>query len=75
LEQILTDEGVLFRISQSIQAEGSFGNLKQDMRFQRYVSRGTSNVLAESVLLAMAGNINKFHNKIQKAEPERICFL
>ena len=66
LERILSDEGILLRINRSIQAEGSFGNLKQDMRFRRYVSRGTPNVLAESILLAMAGNINKLHNKIQK---------
>ena len=30
------------------------------------LSKGTSNVLAESILLAMARNINKLHNKIQK---------
>lgn len=39
---------------------------KQDMQFRRYVSKGTPNVFAESILLAMAGNINKLHNKIQK---------
>ena len=66
LERILTDEGIVFRMNRSIQAEGSFGDLKQDMQFLRYVSKGTSNVFAESILLAMARNINKLHNKIQK---------
>ena len=66
LKRILTDEGFVLRINRSIQAEGSFGDLKQDMQFRRYVSKGTSNVLAESILLAMARNINKLHNKIQK---------
>ena len=66
LERILSDEGIVFRINRSIQAEGSFGDLKQDMQFRRYVSKGTPNVFAESILLAMAGNINKLHNKIQK---------
>ena len=66
LERLLSDEGILFRINRSIQAEGSFGELKQDMQFRRYLSRGTSNVLAESTLLAMAKNINKLHNRIQK---------
>jgi len=66
LERILTDEGIVLRMNRSIQAEGSFGDLKQDMQFRRYVSKGTSNVLAESILLAMAKNINKLHNKIQK---------
>lgn len=66
LERILSDEGIVLRTNRSIQAEGSFGDLKQDMQFRRYLSKGTSNVLAESTLLAMARNINKLHNKIQK---------
>ena len=66
LERILSDVGIIFRMNRSIQAEGSFGELKQDMSFRRYLSKGTSNVLAESTLLAMAKNINKLHNKIQK---------
>ena len=66
LERIVSEEGILLCTNRSIQAEGSFGELKQDMQFRRYLSRGTPNVLAESVLLAMAGNVNKLHNKIQK---------
>lgn len=66
LERTLSEEGILFRTYRSIQAEGSFGDLKQDMQFRRYLSQGTTNVLAESTLLAMARNINKLHNKIQK---------
>ena len=65
LERIQSDEGILLRVSRSIQVEGSFGELKQDMQFRRYLSRGTENVLAESILLAMARNMNKLHNKIQ----------
>ena len=68
LERILSNDGILFRINRRIQAEGSFGDLKQDMQFRKYLSKGTSNVLAESTLLAMARNINKLHNKIQKGK-------
>ncbi|NLZ95995.1 MAG: IS1182 family transposase [Bacteroidales bacterium] len=67
-ERIVSEEGILLRVNRSIQAEGSFGDLKQDMRFRRYLSKGTSNVLAESTLLAMARNINKLHNKIQNGK-------
>ena len=74
LERILSDEGILLRINRSIQVEGSFGELKQDMQFRRYLSRGTSNILAESVLLAMAKNINKLHNKIQKGKTGKHVF-
>ena len=65
LERILSEKGILYRMNRSIQAEGSFGDLKQDMRFRRYLCKGNANVLAESILLAMARNVNKLHNKIQ----------
>lgn len=68
LERIISDEGIQLRINRSIQAEGSFGDLKQDMQFRRYLSKGTANVLAESILLAMARNINKLHHKIQNSK-------
>lgn len=74
LERILSNEGIILRTNRSIQAEDSFGELKQDMQFRRYLSRGTSNVLAESVLLAMAKNVNKLHNKIQKGKTGRHLF-
>ena len=48
-----------------IQAEGSFAQIKEDMGFRRYLSRGKENVLTESILLALGHNINKLHNKIQ----------
>ena len=66
LERIISDEGCQLRMNRSIQAEGSFAQVKQDMNFRRFMCRGQKNVLAESILLAMAHNINKLHNKIQK---------
>ena len=67
-ERIISDEGVLYRMNRSIQAEGSLGDIKQDMQFRRYLSKGSANVLAESTLLAIARNINKLHNKIQNGK-------
>ncbi|WP_077610819.1 IS1182 family transposase [Clostridium sp. Marseille-P2415] len=66
LERILSDEGCQLRMNRSIQAEGSFADVKTDMNFHRYLCRGKNNVLAESVLLAMAHNVNKLHHKIQR---------
>ena len=65
LERIISEEGCLLRMNRSIQAEGSFAQLKQDMNFRRFMCRGKSNVLAESILLALSINVNKLHNKIQ----------
>ena len=74
LERIISDERVLYRMNRSIQAEDSFGDIKQDIQFRRYLSKGTANVLAESTLLAIARNINKLHNKIQNGKTGTYLF-
>jgi transposase len=65
LDRILSDEGIELRINRSIQAEGSFAQIKQDMGFRRFLTRGKQNVLTESILLAIGHNVNKLHRKIQ----------
>jgi hypothetical protein len=52
-------------MNRSIQAEGTFAVVKEDMGFRQYLYRGKDNVQAESVLVAIAYNINKLHWKIQ----------
>lgn len=74
LERIISEEGCELRMNRSIQAEGSFGELKQDMGFRRFLCRGTKNVKAESILLAIAHNVNKLHNKIQKERTGKHLF-
>ena len=74
LERILTDKGCMLRMNRSIQAEGSFANIKADMSFRRYLCKGQKNVLAESMLLAMAHNINKLNNKIQNGSTGKHLF-
>jgi transposase len=65
LERILSDEGTELRMNRSIQAEGVIGEIKQDMGFRRFLCKGKKNILAECILLALAHNVNKLHNKIQ----------
>ena len=65
LKRILGDYGTQPRMNRSIQAEGTFAVVKEDMGFRQYLYRGMKNVLAESVLVAIAYNINKLHWKIQ----------
>lgn len=74
LERITSKEGIQLRMNRSIQAEGSFGEIKGDMGFRRYLSRGKQNVLTESILIAMAHNIKKLHNKIQNDHTGRHLF-
>ena len=65
LERIITPEGCQLRMNRSIQAEGAFAQIKQDMQFRRFLFRGTQKVLAQCILLGIAQNFNKLHNKIQ----------
>ena len=65
LERILSDYGTQLRVNRSIQAEGTFAVVKEDMGFRQYLYRGKKNVLAESVLVAIAYNISKLHWRIQ----------
>lgn len=66
LQRISSKQGILLRINRSIQAEGSFADLKWDRGFRRFLCRGNANVYAECVLLAISHNIEKLHNKIQR---------
>lgn len=74
LERITSEEGCGLRMNRSIQVEGSFGDIKQDMGFRRFLCRGTDNVKAECVLLALAHNVRKLHNKIQGGKTGRHLF-
>ena len=64
-KKISTDEGILLRINRSIQAEGVFAMIKEDMNFRRFLTRGNANVMVEWYLVSMAFNILKLHHKIQ----------
>lgn len=64
-EKISTEEGILLRINRSIQAEGVFAVVKEDLGFRRFMTRGNRNVTVEWNLISIAYNILKLHHKIQ----------
>jgi transposase len=64
-ERINTKEGTLLRMNRSIQVEGAFGILKQDMEYRRFLHRGKIKVRTEWLILCIAYNINKLHAKAQ----------
>ncbi|GLC79289.1 transposase [Lacrimispora brassicae] len=66
LKNILSKEGIRYRMNRSIQVEGAFGVLKQDYGFRRFLTSGKNNVKIEFLLLSMGSNINKLHSKIQR---------
>lgn len=64
-ENIMSEQGILYRMNRSIQVEGAFGVLKNDYQFQRFLLRGKTKVKLEILLLSLGYNINKLHAKIQ----------
>jgi hypothetical protein len=64
-QRITSPMGILLRMNRSIQSEGAFGIIKQDMGFRRFLTRGKKNVLCEMFLMAIGFNINKWHSKIR----------
>ncbi|MCI8772288.1 MAG: IS1182 family transposase [Lachnospiraceae bacterium] len=67
-ERIQSEEGKKLRMNRSIQAEGSFGDIKGDSGFTRFLCRGTDAVFAESALFAMAHNLGWLHSRIQNGK-------
>ena len=55
----------LLRVNRSIQAEGNFAYVKQDLDFRRFLLRGNTRVTAEWLLFSLALNILRLHHKIQ----------
>lgn len=63
LERITSETGKLLRLNRSTQSEDAFGVSKQDYGFRRYLRHGITGVMTETLLYAMAYNIDKLHNK------------
>ena len=63
--KISSPKGCLLQVNRSIQAEGNFAYVKQDLDFRRFLLRGSTKVAAEWLLFSLALNILHLHHKIQ----------
>lgn len=61
-------------MNRSIQAEGTFGILKQNHHFRHFLTRENEQVLTELLLLGMPFNIRKLHTKIQEERSGKHLF-
>lgn len=73
-DRLLSDTGIQLRMNRSIQVEGAFGVLKQDLGFRRLLHRGSGNVHKMLYLLAMGFNLAKLHNRIQAGRVNTTLF-
>ncbi len=64
--RITSDLGKQLRLNRSIQSGGTFGVLKQDWEFRRFLRRGKNNVFTETLLYLFAFNVYKLHTKISR---------
>ena len=58
-ENLLSPFGIEIRINRSIQAEGTFGQIKQNMRYVRIRRRGIDRVTTEIMLICLGRNVRK----------------
>lgn len=68
LERLASEKGKELRQNRSIQAEGVFAEIKANMHFRRFQCRGTEMILAEWILLSLAQNVVRLHNRIQQGK-------
>lgn len=57
---LLSPEGIEIRINRSIQVEGNFGQIKQNMQYIRIRRRGMDKVKCEIMLVSLGRNVRKF---------------
>lgn len=57
---LLSPKGIELRVNRSIQVEGDFGNMKQNLSYSRFRRRGISKVTAEMILMAIGLNLRKY---------------
>jgi transposase len=63
LANITSEYGIMLRTNRSIQVEGTFGVIKQDHHFRRFLCGGKEKVLAELHLLGIGYNMRKLYRK------------
>ena len=68
IDNLESIQGALLRMNRSIQAEGTFGIMKNDRNYKRIVRKGIKSVKLELYLVAIGQNLYKYHNKMMRIE-------
>ena len=63
IDNLSSVHGALLRMNRSIQAEGTFGIIKQDRDYRRFARRNLKYVQLELFLVSIGHNLYKYHNK------------
>ena len=68
LRNLCSIHGALLCMNRSIQAEGTYGIIKNDKAYKRIKRRGMDNVILELTLISCGFNLCKYHNKKMRIE-------
>ena len=68
LKNLCSIHGALLCMNRSIQAEGTYGIIKNDKSYKRIKRRGLDNVILELTLISCGFNLCKYHNKKARAK-------
>ena len=68
IENLESIQGALLRMNRSIQAEGTFGIMKQDRWYKRIVRKGIKSVRLEVLLVSIGHNLYKYNNKKARSQ-------
>lgn len=67
-ENLLSPKGIEIRINRSIQVEGTFGQIKNNMNYERIRRRGINKVSCEIMLMCLGVNLRKLFNSFEKSK-------
>lgn len=71
-KNLSTEFGKELKKQRSIQVEGAFGVIKQDMKFNRFTRRGLKNAKMEFLIVSLGYNLKKYHlYRLRKEKEER----
>lgn len=71
---LLSPKGIEIRINRSIQVEGTFGQIKNNMNYDRIRRRGLESVSCEFMLMCLGVNIRRYFSSLDKNKFKSNCW-
>ena len=71
---LLSPKGIELRINRSIQVEGTFGQIKNNMNYDRIRRRGLNKVSGEIMLMCLGVNIRRYLASLEKNKFKSNCW-
>lgn len=74
MNNLLSPDGIEIRINRSIQVEGTFGQIKQNMNYERIRRRGLNKVSCEIMLMCLGVNMRRYFNSLNEKKFKNNCW-